>query len=742
MIPFLLLALLGAADTAGAVLVHGHRGSRGTRPENTLAAFTEALRAGVDVLELDLAVTKDDELIVSHDAFVAPELCLGPGGARLSVPVAIRSLTLKEIKAYDCGSLPNPRFPRQVLAPGERMPTLDEVFGLVARSTAPAAARVQFNVETKLAPGRPELSAPPERFAALVAAAVDKRGLAPRVILQSFDHRTLRAMRAQRPAIRLSALTSGNAVDYALLAKGLGAEIVSPDREWITAADVRALHAAGVQAAPWTANGEAEWSPLLAMGVDAIITDYPAELIAYLRRTPASAALSPAPALTIVISVDQMRPDYLTRFAKDFTGGFARLVRDGAVFTQARHGSVPTETAPGHAALMTGCFPSQHGIVGNEWWDKKLGRAIYAVEDAERWRGPANLECPTLGDALKEASPSSRVVSISGKDRAAILMGGRKADLALWFDKGAGQFVSSGWYGRMPDWVWNWGGALRIPAADREKISSTPRYDAMTLDLAAKAIDEERLGARGVPDLLAISLSATDIIGHAHGPDSAELRAQLLALDAALGAFLDGLDRRFGRNGYVLALSADHGVAPLPEISVAPGALRLLQDELERDLEAALRAKLGPPPKAAPRWFLDLHSPYVSLAPAAADAAADWLSRHPAVAYVYTPAELAVGGEGPFAEVFRRSYHPGRSGDLMILFKRGVVLGGPEGTVHGLPYDDDARVPLIFMGAGIKPGGRDARVLATDLAPTLAHLLGINLAPQAPSRILLEALSN
>jgi len=474
-------------------------------------------------------------------------------------------------------------------------------------------------------------------------------------------------------------------------------------------------------------------------------------LIAAVLPLGANAA---APALTVVISVDQMRGDYMARFAKDFTGGFGRLAREGAVYTRARHGSVPTETSPGHAALMTGCFPSQHGIVGNEWWDKKEGRAIYAVEDPERWRGPVNLECPTLGDALKAASPSSRVLSISGKDRAAILMGGRKADLALWYDKGAGQFITSGAYGRMPDWVWNWDNDLRIPVPEREKISSTPRYDAMTLELALKAIDEERLGARGVPDLLAISLSATDIIGHASGPDSPQMREQLLALDKSLGAFLDGLDRRFGRDGYALALSADHGVTPLPEVSRAAGALRVDRDKLERELESALRAKFGAPAKAGANWVLDLHSPYVYLDLAAADAvkpgaaapllaeAADWLSRHAAVAFVYSAADLAGDAEGPYAEVFRRSYRPGRSGDLMILFKRGVVISdGPTGTVHGLPYDDDARVPLIFLGAGIKPGLREEKVLATDLAPTLARLLGVELAPRAPSRVLVEALS-
>jgi glycerophosphoryl diester phosphodiesterase len=280
-----LAALLSCmAAPAGAVLVHGHRGSRGTRPENTLAAFAEALRVGVDVLELDMDVTKDDVVVVSHEQHVTPELCLGPDGARLSAPVAIRSLTLKELKGFDCGSLPNTRFPRQRASPGERMPTLEEVFDLVERSTQPAAARVQFNIETKLAPGRPELSPEPERFAALVAALVKKRGLGRRVILQSFDHRTLRAMRVLLPEVRLSALTSDNTLNYVSLAKELGAAIVSPDREWITAADVAALHAAGVQVAPWTANNEAEWSLLVAMGVDAIITDYPEDLIAYLRR--------------------------------------------------------------------------------------------------------------------------------------------------------------------------------------------------------------------------------------------------------------------------------------------------------------------------------------------------------------------------------------------------------------------------------------------------------------------------
>ncbi len=741
-----ILLLLLLAAPAGAVSVHGHRGTRGTRPENTLAAFREALSVGVNVLELDMNVTKDDVVVVSHEQHVTPELCLGPDGKRLSAPVAIRSLTLKRLKTYDCGSLPNPRFPRQVLSPGERMPTLDEVFELVARSTEPAAARVEFNIETKLAPGRPELSPEPRRFAELVAAVVKKRGLGSRVILQSFDHRTLRAMRAIAPEIRLSALTSDNTLDYVKLAHDLGATFVSPDREWITGTDVAALHAAGVQVAPWTANDEAEWSRLIAMGADAIITDYPADLMAYLKSGKAKAPRPPA--LTVVISVDQMRADYLTRFAKDFAGGFARLSRDGAVFTHARHIHVPTETAPGHAALMTGCFPGQHGIVGNEWWDKKSNRGVYAVEDPNVGRSPVNLDCPTIGDALKEASSTSRVVSVSGKDRAAILMGGRKPDLALWYDKRSGRYVTSGWYGTVPAWVNAWDDTLKIPAAEWTKVSLTPRFDALTLELAMKALDRSDLGKRGVPDLLAISLSGTDFVGHTFGPDSPEMRAHLKALDRSLGDFIAGLDRRFGRAGYVLALSADHGVTPLPEVSADPGALRVVQDDFAKELDADLAAKFGAAPSG--KWVFDMHSPYVALELASKAGSAAvlaesqrWLLKQPSVAYVYAPSDLAGDADGPFADRFRRSYYPGRSGDLMILFKRGVVLAdGPHGTVHGLPYDDDARIPLVFMGAGVKAGRYDQDVRATDLAPTVARLLGAFLPPRAPSRVLVEALSN
>jgi glycerophosphoryl diester phosphodiesterase len=272
-----------AAQAPRSVKVHGHRGSRGTRPENTLAAFAEALRVGADVLELDMVVTKDDVVVVSHNPAIPPELCLEAGGGKLAAPVLIRSLTLAQVKSYDCGSLPNPSFPEQVRFPGEKMPTLDEVFEFVERSTIPAAANVEFNIETKIIPGAPEQAPDPARFVALVAALIEKHKIASRTILESFDDRTLSAMKKRLPKVRTALLTSDNHFDFVVVAHDLDADIISPDSRWITKDDVERLHRAGVQVHPWTVDDEAGWAKMLELGVDGIITDYPEKLIAYLK---------------------------------------------------------------------------------------------------------------------------------------------------------------------------------------------------------------------------------------------------------------------------------------------------------------------------------------------------------------------------------------------------------------------------------------------------------------------------
>jgi glycerophosphoryl diester phosphodiesterase len=255
------------------ILVHGHRGARAVLPENTIPAFEYAIRTGADVLELDLAVTKDNVLVVSHDPRINSSICSGP-----KEHVAIRDLTLAELGRYDCGAKRNPLFPKQKPVPGTRIPTLDEVFALVPRGT------FEFNIETKIFRNAPELTPSPEEFARLVLDSVRKHKLGKRIILQSFDFRTLHAMKKLAPGIRLSALYEGQPRDFVEIAREAGADIVSPQFRLVTREQVGKAHAAGIQVVPWTANTPEEWQKLIEAGVDAIITDDPAELIRYLKR--------------------------------------------------------------------------------------------------------------------------------------------------------------------------------------------------------------------------------------------------------------------------------------------------------------------------------------------------------------------------------------------------------------------------------------------------------------------------
>jgi glycerophosphoryl diester phosphodiesterase len=275
---YALLSVNSSANSAASsgsaqVLVHGHRGARARRPENTIPAFRYAIEQGADVLELDLAVTKDNVLVVSHDPLINPSICTG---GKTGVP--IHTLTVAELQQYDCGSLRNPRFPTQVPVPGTRIPTFDEVLDL-----APLGS-FEFNVETKIFPDRPELTPGPEEFTQLVLAAIRRHRLESRVILQSFDFGTLQAMRKMAPAIRLSALYEGKPRGFVEIAREAGATIISPEFHLVTPEEVAAAHAAGVQVVPWTVNNPTDWDNLIAAKVDAIISDDPGVLLAYLKE--------------------------------------------------------------------------------------------------------------------------------------------------------------------------------------------------------------------------------------------------------------------------------------------------------------------------------------------------------------------------------------------------------------------------------------------------------------------------
>lgn len=279
-LPFAVIALSGvmillvaSAAEPARILVHGHRGARAERPENTIPAFEYAIAHDTDVLELDVSVTKDNVLVVSHDPVLETPVCSGPRNK-----VLIRKLTLAEIRQWDCGKLQNPEFPKQTSVPGTRMPALDEVFALAPRGN------FDFNVETKISPRHPELAPPPEEFARLMFEQIRKHKIEKRVILQSFDFRTLIAMRKLSPEVRLAALTSNDQRDFAAItAEAANAEIISPHFRLVTPEKVAAAHKAGIQVVPWTPNTPAEWDKLIEAKVDAIITDDPAALLAYLK---------------------------------------------------------------------------------------------------------------------------------------------------------------------------------------------------------------------------------------------------------------------------------------------------------------------------------------------------------------------------------------------------------------------------------------------------------------------------
>lgn len=244
------------------IQIQAHRGGAGEVAENTLAAFQYAIDLDVDVLELDLQVTQDNQLVVLHDQKLTARICKMPQSRN---EIFVRSLTLKEVQTYKCS--------------GKRIPTLQDVFDLVKASKKP---QIEMNIETKIVPFYPERSAGPDEFAKILVQKINENNLQKQVIVQSFEHQVLKAIKKLNPQIRTAALTYGHRQDYVRLLKASSADILSPHFEWITKEDVQQLHAAGFQVVPWTVNKEHEWKVLLDFGVDGIITDVPSQLKKFL----------------------------------------------------------------------------------------------------------------------------------------------------------------------------------------------------------------------------------------------------------------------------------------------------------------------------------------------------------------------------------------------------------------------------------------------------------------------------
>ena len=499
-----------------------------------------------------------------------------------------------------------------------------------------------------------------------------------------------------------------------------------------------------------------------------------------------ASAYNARPKLVVVIIIDQFRGDYLQRYYDQFgSSGFRLLLDHGAYFTDCNYDYANTRTAPGHATLLTGAYSNGHGIFSNEWWDPEKKREVTAVEDdGTRLLGasgvgasPHRLLASTLGDELKLATQGkARVFGIALKDRAAILPAGWAANGAYWVDEDTGAWLSSTYYqNQLPGWVqqfnqgaadkyWNreWkdssGNVLfntaRKPGAKFfGVIGFTPFANDYELEFARALITHEKLGSGPATDLLTIGLSANDMLGHAVGPDSPKMRAMALAMDQQLAGFFDFLGKQFGLANVWIALSADHGVAPLPTVAKAMRipATGLSNAQLRQQINAALTARLSP---GHPRDFVpDLSYPIAFVSPsafsavhmkeAAAEQAVGEAMEGIGLRGFFTRSQLA-SGQAPATKLGRqylRSYSP-YGGWYVLGVPPPFTIGSTHGTDHGSPYTYDTHVPLAFYGNVFQPGVYHQPVEPVDLAPTLASLLGINAPTSAVGHVLSEAIAH
>lgn len=283
--------MLVLSALAGSLQVYGHRGARARLPENTLPAFEHALKAGADVIEMDIVPTADGELAVVHDLFINSARCrkLEDDKAEVSSKepqkkIAVHSLKMAELKEYECGANADPNFPLQKPVPGVRMPSLREVFEWLKSKTSDADKKARLSVEAKLLPSRPELSLSPAEFAAALVKLIREFAFEERVIVQSFDHRVLKEVRALEPLVKLSALLSENLPDWKPILRDLKPDYVSPSYDWVREEDIMVSHELGIQVVPWTVNQPNDWEQLIGWGVDGIITDDPEGLVQYLKN--------------------------------------------------------------------------------------------------------------------------------------------------------------------------------------------------------------------------------------------------------------------------------------------------------------------------------------------------------------------------------------------------------------------------------------------------------------------------
>jgi hypothetical protein len=527
-----------------------------------------------------------------------------------------------------------------------------------------------------------------------------------------------------------------------------------------------------------------------------------------------ASAYNAQPKLVVILVVDQLRGDLLERYHDDFPdGGFRLLMDHGAWFTTCYYNYAATKTAPGHSTLGTGTYALGHGIFANEWWDPRERRIVTAVEDenthqvglpagaeGEKWSAsPHNLQTDTIGDELKLATAGrARVFGVSLKDRAAILPVGFSANAAYFLDTQSGAFVTSSYYTQQaPEWLEKFnasgtresylnrevkdaaGNVLRSTAPrknDKGKDASyydlvgpTPWGNDYIVDLIKQLIENEKIGTGPSTDLLEVSFSSPDVLGHKVGPDAPEDKAMLLALDRTVAGFFAYLDEKVGRGNWVVALSADHGVAPMadyagkmriPAFNFSPEDLQtqlnhMLKQQYVKQLataKTAAKAKPGADDEETkfvvyidyPTVHLDAEAfEKVKVSEAEAEKTVGELMLKLGFRNFATKTQMASGDlrNTVFREQTLNAYSPLGGWYVTGLYPP-FQVGYGSGTGHALPYSYDAHVPLAFYGTAFRPGIYRESVEPVDLAVTLSSLLRINKPASAIGRVLHEAFAD
>ncbi len=503
------------------------------------------------------------------------------------------------------------------------------------------------------------------------------------------------------------------------------------------------------------------------------------------------------PKLVIGIVVDQMRWDYLYRYTDkyDNNGGFKRLLTKGFSCNNTMIPYTPTYTACGHACIYTGSIPAIHGITGNNWWDNILQKNMYCTEDktvqsigtqnSSGEMSPRNMLTTTITDELRLFNNfKSKVIGIALKDRGAILPTGHSANGAYWYDGKTGNFITSSYYiNELPQWVkafnnkklvdqyyemeWNtlfpidlykestadekpyeskpFGkNQTKFPynfseyiGKDYSKILITPHGNTLTLDMAKAAIEGEKLGAnRNITDFLAISFSSTDYVGHNFGPNSIEAEDTYLRFDRELGDFMNYLDTQYGKNQYLLFLTADHGVGHIPGFSSEnklPGG-NIEDTSLTKKLNEKLKQLYNVDGLVQTVYNYQVVLNHIAIDSIHMDndkvikSVINYLSTQPYVTRAFDLHELP---ETTLPEKLKQmvanGYYASRCGDIQFILKPGYIDGGKTGTTHGLWNPYDAHIPLLWYGWNIKPGSSTEEVYMTDIASTLAALLHIQM---------------